>query len=72
MLNGVIALLGLSGPQRQQVGTGQALGAALGAGIGGFHKRLVWHELTYAALPYPIVPLDELHHPCLLFPMRAE
>ena len=25
MLNGVIALLGLSGPQRQQVGTGQAL-----------------------------------------------
>jgi hypothetical protein len=40
MLNGVIALLGLSGPQRQQVGTGQALGAALGAGIGGYNESM--------------------------------
>ena len=40
MLNGVVALLGLSGPQRQQVGTGQALGAALGAGIGGYNESM--------------------------------
>jgi hypothetical protein len=40
MLNGVIALLGLSGPQRQQVGTGQALGAALGAGVGGYNESM--------------------------------
>ena len=40
MLNGVIALLGLSGPQVKQVGTGQALGAALGAGIGGYNESM--------------------------------
>ena len=40
MLNGVVALLGLSGPQRQQVGTGQALGAALGASIGGYNESM--------------------------------
>lgn len=40
MLNGVIALLGLSGPQMKQVGTGQALGAALGAGVGGYNESM--------------------------------
>lgn len=40
MLNGVIALLGLSGPQVKPVGTGQALGAALGAGIGGYNESM--------------------------------
>lgn len=40
MLNGVIALLGLSGPQVKQVGTGQALGAALGAGVGGYNESM--------------------------------
>ena len=40
MLNGIITLLGLSGPQVKPVGTGQALGAALGAGVGGYNESM--------------------------------
>ena len=40
LLSGVATLLSMSGPQRQPIGTGQALGAALGAGMGGYNESI--------------------------------
>ena len=36
LLASAVTMLGMSGPQRMPVGTGQAIGAALGAGAGGY------------------------------------
>lgn len=38
LLASAVTMLGMSGPQRVPVGTGQALGAALGAGAGGYQS----------------------------------
>lgn len=37
-IGSLVTLLGMSGPQSRPVGTGQALGAALGAGFGGYQS----------------------------------
>lgn len=37
-IGSLVTLLGMSGPQTRPVGTGQALGAALGAGFGGYQS----------------------------------
>lgn len=37
-IGSLVTLLGMSGPQARPVGTGQALGAALGAGFGGYQS----------------------------------
>ena len=38
LLASAVTMLGMSGPQRVPVGTGQAIGAALGAGAGGYQS----------------------------------
>ena len=38
LLASAVTMLGMSGPQRVPVGTGQAIGAALGAGLGGYQN----------------------------------
>lgn len=38
LLASAVTMLGMSGPQRVPVGTGQAIGAALGAGAGGYQN----------------------------------
>jgi len=37
-IGSLVTLLGMSGPQNRPIGTGQALGAALGAGFGGYQS----------------------------------